>query len=178
MHAQVNHDEILYQGRVFKLLRENVTLENGVTVDLDIIRHPGAAAAVPVFKGNRLILVRQYRHATGKFIWEIPAGTLEPDESPLECAVRELAEETGYQADKWENIGLITPLPGYSDESIHIFLAQDLVPAVQNLDKDEILEAHEIGLKEAVEMIHKGDIIDAKTVAGLFMALGRLDVVI
>ena len=173
MYANVNTSETLYQGKVFRLSRENVTLKNGVTVDFDIIRHPGASAIVPVSQGNKLILIKQYRHATGKFIWEIPAGTLEPDESPLECATRELAEETGYQADKWEKLGLITPLPGYSDETIHLFLAQDLVPARQNLDKDEMLDVHEVGLTEAVEMVHKGAILDSKTIAGLFMALGR-----
>jgi len=174
MNANVNKSEILYRGRVFNLSRENVTLKNGVTVDLDIIRHPGASAIVPVSCDNRLILIKQYRHATGEFIWEIPAGTLEPPETPLECAGRELVEETGYSACNWEKLGSITPLPGYSDEKIHIFLATDLVPAKQALDKDEMLDVHEVELKDTIEMIHKGTIRDGKTISGIFLASDRL----
>lgn len=174
MSAKVNCRDTLYEGRVFKLQRENVTLNNGVTVDLDIIHHPGASAMIPMSGNDSVILIRQYRHAIKDFIWEIPAGTLDPDETPLECAKRELIEETGFSANTWQKLGEITPVPGYSNELIHMFLAADLLPAEQNLDKDEMLDVHEIPLGKAVEMIHEGVIRDSKTIAGLFMATNRL----
>jgi ADP-ribose pyrophosphatase len=169
MAAKINRTVTLHRGRVFELLRENITLENGVSVDLDIIRHPGASAIVPVSNQDSLLLVRQYRHAVGDFIWEIPAGTLNPNETPLECAKRELIEETGFSANKWEKLGEITPVPGYSDERIHIFLCGELTPARQDLDKDEVLGVHEIRLDEAVKMIGEGLIQDGKTICGLFL---------
>ena len=170
MAARINSTVTLHKGRVFELQRENVTLENRVTVDLDIIRHPSASAIVPVSQDDSLILVRQYRHAIGDFIWEIPAGTLDPHETPIECAKRELIEEIGFSATIWHKLGETTPVPGYSDERIHIFLATDLVPAKQDLDEDELLDVHEIRLEEAVRMIHKGLIQDAKTICALFLA--------
>jgi ADP-ribose diphosphatase len=172
--AKVNNKDILYEGRVFKLLRENVTLNNGVTVDLDIIRHPGASAMIPLSGNDNVILIKQYRHAIGDFIWEIPAGTLDPNETPFECAKRELIEEIGFSANTWRKLGEITPVPGYSNERIHMFLAADLVPAEQDLDKDEVLDVHEVPLGKAVEMIHEGEIQDSKTISGLFMATNWL----
>jgi ADP-ribose pyrophosphatase len=166
---------ILHQGRVFRLVQETVALENGITVDLDIVRHPGAAAMVPLTQNKTLLLIRQYRHAMGGFIWEIPAGTLDPNETPLDCAKRELVEEIGYSGDIWHKLGEITPVPGYSDERIHIFCVTDLTPARQHLDRDEILHVHEVGFEDAVEMVQRGEIGDAKTIAALFMTRLWLD---
>ena len=170
MSTTINQSVTLHEGRIFSLVKENVTLENGVTIDLDIIRHPGASAIVPLTENNTLLMIKQYRHATGGFIWEIPAGTLDPDETPLQCAKRELIEETGFSAKAWQTLGEITPLPGYSDERIHIFLATDLTPASQDLDMDEILHVHEVRFDNAVRMVHRGEIEDGKTISGLFMA--------
>ncbi len=170
MVAKVNSRNVLYQGRVFRLERENVALRNGVTVDLDIIRHPGASAIVPLVDEHRLLMIRQYRHAVGDFIWEIPAGTFDGDETPLTCARRELIEETGFAANSWQEMGAIYPLPGYSDEKIHLFLASNLIPARQHLDVDEVLDVHEVDFQQAVEMILNGDIQDAKTITALLMA--------
>lgn len=170
MNTTINGSATLHEGEIFRLVRENVTLENGVTVDLDIIHHPGASAIVPLTENNTLLMIKQYRHAMGGFIWEIPAGTLDPDETPVLCAKRELVEETGFSAETWKKLGEITPLPGYSDERIHIFLATDLTPASQDLDIDEILHVHEIRFDDAVEMVHRGEIEDGKTISGLFMA--------
>lgn len=175
MSARINKNVTLHEGKVFRLVRENITLENGVTVDIDIIHHPGASAIVPVTESNTLLMIKQYRHAAGDFIWEIPAGTLDPDENPLHCAKRELIEETGFSAGEWKKLGEITPLPGYSDERIHIFLATDLTPAEQDLDVDEILHVHEIGFDDAVGMVHRGEIEDGKTISALFMAKLRLN---
>jgi ADP-ribose pyrophosphatase len=167
---KINSRVTLHHGRVFQLVRENVTLPNTVTIDLDIVRHPGATATVPMAENNSVILVKQYRHAVGGFIWEIPAGTLNPRETPLECAKRELIEETGFSADKWQKLGEITPVPGYSDERIHIFLAFQLSSGAQHLDKDEVLNVRERNLKNAIEMIYDGVIQDGKTIAGLLLA--------
>lgn len=175
MPVKIVETTTLHHGRVFRLVREKVTLSNGTTVDLDLIRHPGAAAMVPLGRDNSLILIRQYRHAVGDFLWEIPAGTLNPEEVPLECARRELIEETGYAAGRWEKLGEIVPVPGYSDERIHIFLATELNPARQNLDPDEILHVHSLPMEKAFEMIETGAIQDSKTISSLFLARTRLE---
>ena len=122
-----------------------------------------------------ILLLKQYRHALKKYIWEIPAGTLDPHESALDCAKRELIEETGYSADQWQKLSALTPVPGYSNEHIHIYLASDLHPAERNLDKDEIINVYEIDIKEALGMIRREEIQDAKTIAGLFLASSRLN---
>lgn len=175
MEAKVLKKTQLHRGRVFALIRERISLPNGATIDLDIIRHPGAAAMIPLNEHGSLVMIRQYRHAIGEYIWEIPAGTLNPDESPLECAKRELIEETGYSATEWEELGTIIPVPGYSDEKIHIFLAQGLQSARQNLDPDEILHVREIPLEEALHMAETGEIKDSKTISSLFLLRRRLD---
>ena len=174
MAAKIHHQTVIHKGRAFRFVKETVTLENGVTVDLELVRHPGASAMVPFIRKDTLILLKQYRHAVGRFIWEIPAGTLSPNETPMDCARRELVEETGYSANTWKKLGEITPVPGYSDERIHIFLAKDLASAEQNLDKDEVLDVHEIRFKEALKMIARGDIQDGKTICGLHMAANHV----
>jgi ADP-ribose pyrophosphatase len=137
---------------------------------MDFIQHPGAAAMVPLLSNQEVVLIRQYRHAIREFIWEIPAGTLDAGESPLNCARRELVEETGYSAEIWHQLGKITPLPGCSDERIHIFLASDLKPAEQHLDDDEMLNVYPVKLNDALQMILAGEINDGKTISGLFLA--------
>jgi ADP-ribose pyrophosphatase len=174
MTATINSRTKVHQGKVFKLIRENVTLDNGVNTDVEFVEHPGATAIIPVLNERRVVLLKQYRHALRKYIWEIPAGTLDPQESVLDCAKRELIEETGFSADQWHKLGEITPVPGYSDERLHIFLATRLQPAERNLDKDEIINVHEVEFNEALEMIRRGEIQDAKSIAGLFLAFDRL----
>jgi ADP-ribose pyrophosphatase len=175
MTPKPNKSELIYQGRVFKLFRDNVTLQNNRSVNLDVIRHPGAAAIVALTDHNEIFLLKQYRYAAGGFIWEIPAGTVDPGESPLECAQREIVEEAGVSADSWDKIGEITPVPGYSDERIHLFLAQDLKGARQDLDDDEIIDIHKINFKEVLSMVYSGEISDAKTIAGIFLAQNRMN---
>jgi len=171
MTTTINSRTTLHHGRVFNLIRENVTLDNGVTTDMEFVEHPGATAVIPMLNESRVLLLKQYRHSLRKYIWEIPAGTLDPQESIMNCAKRELIEETGYSAHQWQKLGEITPVPGYSDERIHIFLATDLQPAEQNLDTDEIINVHDVGFSEAIEMIKTGEIQDAKSITGLFLAL-------
>ena len=170
MPAIINSQATLHKGRVFNLVSENYTLENGVTSDMDFIQHPGAAAMVPMINHQEVILIKQYRHAIREFIWEIPAGTLDFDESPLSCAKRELIEEIGYSATDWHQLATITPLPGCSDERIHIFLATNLQPAAQHLDDDEMIKVHKMNLSESLQMVLTGEISDSKTISGLFLA--------
>ncbi len=170
MTAIIKQVTKLHQGRVFRLVREEIQLETGVTTELDIIRHPGAAAIIPVDEKGRVILIHQYRHAVGGRIWEIPAGTLEAGEDPETCAARELVEETGVRAEKLHRLGEITPLPGYADERIHLYLAAGLSEAEQKLDADEVLSVARIPFSEALEMVARGEIQDAKTISGLFFA--------
>ena len=170
MTATINTRRILHQGRSFSFVQENVTLENGITVDLDVVRHPGAAAIVPFIKNDELVMLKQYRHAIGQHIWEVPAGTLDSGEDPLECAKREIIEETGYSGRQWEKLGEITPVPGYSDERIHIFVATDLTPDQQRLDEDEVLDVHHVSFEKALRMIETGQIQDSKTISALYFA--------
>jgi ADP-ribose pyrophosphatase len=171
MDTVVNTRRRVYQGRVFELFRENLTLENGRTVDLDVIRHPGAAAVVAFGANDTVVLVHQFRHAAGGRIWEIPAGTLEPGEPALACGQRELAEEAGVTAGSWVPLTRIIPVPGYSDERIQLFAAYDLKPANQSLDGDEVMDVHHLPIAQVWRMIDSGDIHDAKTLCGLFLAL-------
>ena len=170
----VNRRKQIHKGRVFTLTTENITFNKGVTIDIDLIKHPGASAIVALTDKNEVVLIRQYRHAVGDFIWEIPAGALNPEENPETCARRELEEETGCTANKWKKMGEIVPVPGYSDERIHLFYATQLEKSVQNLDEDEWLSVHKFDFKEALRMVAEGEIVDAKTISGLLMA-NRLD---
>jgi ADP-ribose pyrophosphatase len=166
--------ETIYQARVFRLCRETVTLPNGVTATLDVIHHPGSSAVVPLLPDGEVVMIRQYRHSLRQFLWEVPAGTLDPGEGFLECARRELIEETGYRAKHFEELTEILPAPGYSDERIRIFSASDLEPAPRKLDKDEVLEVAHLPLSETRAMIEDGRIQDAMTVIGLFLLCTRL----
>jgi ADP-ribose pyrophosphatase len=159
---------------VFDFTLETITLENDETVTLEVIRHPGAAAIVAMPDPDTLLLLQQYRHAVGGTIWEVPAGTLDDGETPEDCARRELIEETGYAGRAWKRLGEITPVPGYSDERIHLFLATDLSPDRQRLDRDELIQVRSVSLSVALEMIDDGTIQDAKTIAALTLVHRRL----
>jgi ADP-ribose pyrophosphatase len=157
----------IFAGKVITLNIDTVTLPNGVTIDLEIVRHPGAAAVVPLKDNDTVVLIKQFRHAAGGFIYEIPAGKLHRGEDPKACAARELEEEIGYKAGKLDLLSSIFTAPGFTDEVIHIYKATGLIKGRQQLDQDEVLEVVEVSLKEAVEMIRAGSIRDAKTMVGL-----------
>lgn len=157
----------IYTGKVVTLNIDTVTLPNGATIDLETIRHPGAAAVVPIKDDGTVVLVRQFRHAAGGFIYEIPAGKLQPGEDPLHCASRELEEEVGYRAASFELLSSIFTAPGFADEVIHVYKATGLTKGRQQLDPDEVLDIIEMPLAEAVNKIEDGTIRDAKTIVGL-----------
>jgi ADP-ribose pyrophosphatase len=157
----------IYNGKVVTLNIDTVTLPNGVTIDLEMVRHPGASAVVPLKADGTVVLIRQFRHAAGGFIYEIPAGKLSPGEEPLTCAARELEEEIGYTAGSFELLSSIFTAPGFTDEVIHVYKATGLTKGQQHLDRDEVLEIVEMPLKEAIAMIRSGAIRDAKTMVGL-----------
>ena len=157
----------IYTGRVLTLNIDTVTLPNGATIDLEMVRHPGAAAVVPFKDDGTVVLIRQFRHAAGGFIYEIPAGKLHLGEDPRACAARELEEEIGYKTDDLELVTSIFTAPGFTDEVIHIYKANRLTKGKQQLDRDEILEVVEVSLDDAITMIRNGSIRDAKTIVGL-----------
>lgn len=157
----------IYTGMIVNVNVDTVTLPNGLTVDLEVVRHPGAAAVVPMKDDGRVVLIRQFRHAAAGFIYEIPAGKLHPGEDPAACAARELEEEIGYKAGKLELLSSIFTAPGFTDEVIHIYQATGLMIGQQQLDHDEVLEVIELPLLEAIGMIESGAIRDAKSIVGL-----------
>jgi ADP-ribose pyrophosphatase len=158
-HAQVHQVHQHYQGTLFSFVSEDVTLPNGSRTELAMVRHPGSTAVVPLFDDNTVLMERQYRHAVGAYLLEIPAGTMEPGESPLGCAGRELAEETGYTAEEFIELSQVLILPAYSDEKIVVYLARGLKPSKLNLDQDEIIEVVKYPFDKALNLIgdgHKG----------------------
>ncbi len=172
--ARVLERRQVFSGRVVKLSVERVLLPNGSTSDVEIVRHSGAVAVVAVDDRDQLILVRQYRHATGEWLLEIPAGRLEPGEDPLDCVARELEEETGYRPGKVEPLGWIWPTPGFSDEKIWLYLASGLEAGRQQLEEDEILSVVRMPWAEALVAARDGRISDGKSVCALLRAEGRI----
>lgn len=159
-----------FHGRVFTLVDRVVVLPNGRKATLNIVKHPGAVAIVPVHGNGDVVLLRQFRVAAGGEIWEIPAGTRETGESPATTARRELAEETGLRARRWTKLGAFFTAPGFCTEKITVYLARNLGGTPGESEPDEILNPRRVPFTEALRMIDRGVIRDAKTIAGLHMA--------
>ncbi len=164
----------VHEGRIVSLDLETVRLPNGTERTLELVRHPGAAAVVPVDDAGQVLLVRQYRHATGGWLLEVPAGTLDAGEAPEACARREVEEETGHRADRLDPLGWIWTTPGFTDEKIWLFLARGLHPTRQRLDADEVLTLERRPLADAVAAARRGEIVDAKSVCALVRAEAAL----
>jgi 8-oxo-dGTP pyrophosphatase MutT (NUDIX family) len=160
----------IHSGRIIDVSTERLLYANGREYDLDFVRHPGAAAVVAVDGAGRVCLVRQYRHGVTDFLWEIPAGKLDPGEAPQVCAVRELAEETGVAAKRWTSLGQFLPAPGIFSEVIHLYLAQDLDVGAAAPDADEELELQWLPLNEAIDKVLRCEWNDGKTALGLWRA--------
>lgn len=159
--------KLLHEGRHFSFLVDDVELPNGHVTRMDIVRHPGAVAIIPILGDGKVVLVRQYRYAAGRELLEIPAGTLEKGEPPLECAARELREETGYEAEDLEPLISCFMAPGYSDEVIHFFTARGLTQVGMDVEPDEDISVVPLNLAEVRRMIRENVIEDAKTVVGI-----------
>jgi ADP-ribose pyrophosphatase len=169
------NSELVYQGRAFDVQRDQVQLPDGKITTLDLVIHPGAVTLVPVDSQGRILFVRQFRHAVGKTLLELPAGTLDPDERPEACAHREVREETGMSAANLVKIGEFFLVPGYSTEFMHIYLATDLNPDPLPGDEDEFITVEPIAIGQIAERISQGEIRDAKSLAALFLAQSYLD---
>lgn len=168
--------KLVYRGRSIAVYQEKLRLENGHEIVLDIIRHPGASAVVPFLSENEVLLIRQFRHAAGGVIYEVPAGKLDGD-TPEVCAVRELEEEAGQHTDRLVKVGEILTSPGFTDERIHLFAAFELSPVPQRLETDELIELVPIPFSRALELVWRGEIPDAKSALALLHAarhLGRI----
>lgn len=157
----------IYAGKIIRLTLDTVLLPNGATAELEIVHHPGGAAVVALDAENRVCLLRQYRHAAGGWLWELPAGKLDNDEAPLLCAQRELEEEAGMQAADWQSLGKIVSSPGVFTEVIHLYLARALSAVPTRMEEHEVIEVHWLPWARAQQMAQAGEIEDAKTLAGL-----------
>jgi ADP-ribose pyrophosphatase len=161
-------------GFRIRVSRERVRLPNGRVAELDIVRHPGASAVVPFEGDDDVLLIRQYRHAAGGEILEVPAGKLDPGDTPASCAARELEEEAGRCAGRIEQLGWIFTTPGFTDEVIHLFAAFDLEPIPTRHEDDEVIEVLRVPLRIALDKVWRGEINDAKSALALLHAARRM----
>jgi ADP-ribose pyrophosphatase len=160
----------LYRGDVVDLGLETVTLPNHRTLQLEVVRHPGGAAVVAIDTQTRVCLLRQYRHAAGGWLWELPAGKIDRPESPQQTAQRELQEEAGLAASDWRRLGSFLSTPGFCDERIHLYLARGLSPVTADVHEHEVIEVHWLDFRLALEQAYSGEIDDGKTLIGLLLA--------
>ncbi len=170
--------KIVYTGRLLRLEQLQVRGPDGRTRPREIVRHPGAVAVLPLLEGEqgrKIILVRQYRPPLEKEIWEIPAGTLKPGEDPLECAKRELEEETGYRAKRWDKLAAYYTTPGFCDERLALFLARGLEQGQYSPEEGEFIELGQFTLDELEEMLRRHELEDAKTLIAVLALLSFPD---
>ncbi len=160
----------VFTGKLINVREDTVELVNGNHAGREIVDHPGGVTILAVDKDKKAYMVRQYRYAVSGELIEAPAGKMEPGESPIQSAMRELSEETGLEAEQWIYFGMTYPSPGFSTETLHLFLALDLTERQQHPDEDEFLKLEKIGFDELIDMAKSGAIPDGKTINILFMA--------
>lgn len=160
-------NKLIHKGNLIELHNERVDFPNGGHTYFDIVKHPGGAVIAAINDKNEICLLKQWRHAIQEFIWELPAGCLEPGEPPMETAKRELEEEAGVVARQWRDLGKVCSSPGFSNEILYLFEAREISSGTVKLDDAEQLEAHWLPFDDVVEMAKEGTIIDAKTLAVL-----------
>ena len=168
--------KVLYRGRGIRLTLDTYRAANGRSFRRETIQHPASVVIVPMLDGKRLLLIRQFRHALNRYIYEIPAGTSEPGESLLACAKRELAEETGFRAGRWQRLTQFYPAPGVSTERMVLYRATGLTPLVKSVakDRDEYITPWIVPFQTALAMVRQNKIIDAKSIIGILYGLGKI----
>lgn len=175
MPFELIKSETLLQGRAFKIRRDTLKTPDGRETKLEIVEHSGSVVLLPIDQERNLLFVRQYRHAVGGDLLELPAGTRDGEEPFEECAAREIREETGLEAGHLQKLGEFYLVPGYSTELMAVFLATDLKENPLDADEDEFLQVEKIPLKQAIEMAERGVIQDAKSLAALLLARSHLE---
>ncbi len=161
--------EIVHVGRKIQVAIDTQTMADGTVIRRDMILHPGAVVILPILDAEHVVLLRNYRFVIDETLWEVPAGTREPDEPLEDCAKRELLEETGYRAAKWTHLGYLYASPGVLDEKLHLFVAEELTPGPMSPEADEELEPVTVRFDEAIRMCLSGEIKDAKTITSLLL---------
>jgi ADP-ribose pyrophosphatase len=169
--AKILSSEMIYQGPVFGLRRDEVIEPSGLRARREVITHPGSVVVLPVLDDKRIVMVRQYRHATRQYLWELVAGRKEPEETPKQGAARELLEETGYRAKRLTVFLDVFPTPGFLEERMYLVLAEGLKAGEARPEEDEKIEVRAYKIKELTEMMKKGRLKDAKSIAGILYYL-------
>ena len=170
MEEKTSSSEIVFQGKLLDVRRDIVILPNGANGIREWIKHPGAVCCIPILPNGKIALIRQYRYSVRKMMIELPAGKLDKNEAPEDCAIRELEEEIGYKANKLTFLTNIHPAIGFANEKMWIYLAEDLRKTKKKLDSDEFIEIIPTKLEDALEMVWNGAITDVKTIIGLVWA--------
>ena len=170
MEEKTSSSEIVFQGKLLDVRRDIVILPNGENGIREWIKHPGAVCCIPILPNGKIALIRQYRYSVRKMMIELPAGKLDKNEAPEDCAIRELEEEIGYKANKITFLTNIHPAIGFANEKMWIYFAEDLEKTNQKLDSDELIEIIPTKLEDALEMVWNGEITDVKTIIGLIWA--------
>jgi len=177
MNFKLKKSENIFSGRVIDVKVDHIEYDSGNTGIREVAVHPGGAADVAVKGDGKIILVKQFRHPIQQSILELPAGKLDKGEDPLVCATRELGEETGYKAGKFEKLGVISTSQGFCTEILHMYLKERLIAGEHNREEGEYgMQVLEFTMDEIEQMIEKGDIIDAKTICGIYMAKKKLKI--
>jgi ADP-ribose pyrophosphatase len=170
---QVLSSRIVFEGRVFRARVDELRYDDGALSRCDVVEHSGSFGIIPLLSHNEIVLVRQYRHPVRRYLWEIPAGTAERGEDPLDGAERELAEETGYHANRIRPIGQVFMTPGFCDEVMHLFVAEGLTAGSQSLDEDERIAVASFEAEAAWRLVRSGEIADVKTLLALWWMGGK-----
>lgn len=165
--------EQIYNGRIIKLRKDTIILPDGRTTAREIVEHPGAVVILAEKKDNKIIFVRQFRKAVEEYLLELPAGTIEPLEKTIDCARRELEEETGYQAEDWQEIYSYFSAPGFCNEKLTFYFAQNLIKTSSHTDQDEFIEIVEVDKEEIINLLKNGKIKDAKSLVGILWWLNK-----
>ena len=170
---QILSKKVVYEGRILKVRQDTVQIHSGETREFTIVEHPGAVVVLPIMDDGTLVMVRQWRRAPGKELLEFPAGTLEKNEDPFDCAKRELIEETCFEGREWFPLGTQLPAPGFCDEVQHCYLARGLSAHPGELDEDEIIEVERVTKEEFLARAAQGDGVDAKSLAIYLLAVAK-----